>query len=204
MFQEYSKKETTVQYADAIPHGEEYIIVQSEVEVCYTDKSDIDSALIRHRQRRTLKGITSYPHKNIFSFFMSANYSDFNRLTDCAVYRVGVDDSINHYRMIVADTAFVKEVVDFLSEEEEGRTSYLKKVNFLNKKLKLFEQGGQVRMSPPRYTFHYSLYVDRIIFDKELQQAYIQYSLRNKSSEAHFLLENDQWVLKKNVDALEY
>lgn len=204
LFQEYSNKQTTVQYADAVPHGEEYIIVQPKVEVCFTDKSDIDSALIRHRQRRTLEGVVNNPHKNTFSFFMSGNYSDFNRLTNCAVYRVGLDDSINDYKVIVADTAFVKEIAGFLSEEGEGRASYLKKVNFLNKKLKLYEQGGQVRMSPPRYTFHYSLFVDRIVFDEELQQVYIQYSFRNKSSEANFLLENKQWILKKNIDVLEY
>lgn len=204
LFQEYSSAEETLKYADPFPLGEKYIVVQPEVNVCFADKADIDSADIRRMKRRTLAGIEEYTHKNIFSFFMSANYSDFNRLNECTTYSTQVAKSIGEYKLIIVDTPFVKTVADFLSGNKGDLQHHMQKVRFLDKKLKLFEQGGQVRTPPTTYTFHYSLLIDRIVFDHKLETALIQYSFRSKSSEAQFYFDKGKWIMKKNTDVLEY
>lgn len=204
LFQVYSSSQERLKYADPFPSGERYIAVQPEVNVCFTDKADIDSADIRHMQRRTLARVNEHTRKNIFSFFMSANYSGFNRLSDCTTYPTQVARSIGNYKLIIVDTPFVESVSGFLAENKDDLQHHTKKVRFLDKKLKLFEQGGQVRVPPTTYTFHYSLLIDRIVFDHKLETAFVQYSFKSKSSEAQFVLEKGKWILKKNTDVLEY
>jgi|GEM_PF-2585535 len=202
---EYSRKEVELPYLDAAPYGEEYMVIQPEVDVCFTDNPAIDSASIRRRQHPTPLGeVVAYPHPDIFSFFMSENYTEFDQLRGCASYPLQTDKKIGDYRVVVADTSFVKQVQDFLHADTDHQQLHLRKVDFLKQKLKLFAEGGQVKPTPTQYTFQYALLIDRIIFDDALKTAYIQYSFRNKSSEAKFRFEDNQWVLQENMVVMMY
>ncbi len=145
-----------------------------------------------------------YPHKNIFSFFMSTDYSDLLRVKGCVSYPTTVERSVGEYKVAVVDTLFVKAVADFLNGDRSDYGVHLEKRDFLGTKLKLFEEGLQVRSPPQWHTFHYSLYIDRIIFDHEQERAFVQYSFKNKSSEALFQLDKENWTLVRRTDVNQY
>ncbi|MEC3878501.1 hypothetical protein [Parapedobacter sp. 10938] len=206
LLQEYVSEGGQKPYADGAPYNEVYIVVQPEVAVCFTNTSNLDSTDIRRRQNSTpLNEVVFYPHRGFRSFFMSANYTEFDRLVDCATYRLQTVKTVGDYQVIVTDTSFVEAVRAFLSADRSKRREHLRKVVFLDNKLKLFEaEGGQVKIRPATYTFHYSLFIDRIIFDHDLKSALVQYSFRNKSCEADLRFKNSQWVLQKDTDVIMY
>lgn len=193
-----SAKDHRWRYADAAPGDEEYLVLQPEVRVCFADKSHIDSVHIRARlNARPLGEVVAYPHQNIFGFFMSANYTDFERLVGCATYPTHVEKMINGYKTIVADTFFVRAVEDLLAVDRHKRRKHLRKVSFLEKKLKIFNAQGQVRTMMDAYLFQYNLLIDRIIFDHTFRSACVQYSFRNMSVQALFHFIDNQWTLEK-------
>src|SRR5690554_6066086 len=102
---EYSNRKTPVRYADGFAWAEEYITVQPEVKVCFTDKGDIDSVMIRNNEvlarnfGMNPREIIWYPHKSIFRFFMSANYSDFLRVSDSTIYPSQVEKAVGDYKL---------------------------------------------------------------------------------------------------------
>lgn len=185
--------------APPVPGHEKYIILQPRIETCFVDTLELSEILNPYSGRRA--GITGsiYPHTNVYHSFLSANYYEFPNLLKCKKWSYIIDSKgKGRFILLKADTNMVHIVNAFLGKQ--GTENYSKQ-KFLKKALKIYPSGEtQYILSINRrvriYYFNYGLLIDRIVFNRSMDQALIQFSFVNQSLEAFYEKSGDKWIKK--------
>lgn len=190
---------------------EKYIILQPDIEICFVDDK-LDPAELFKLNSGRRDGFTNpsslYPHHDVYGPFLSANYYKFPDLMNCGKHYYTTDTlGKGRYTPLVADTSMVNILNSFLDNQ---RLENFRKAGFLREIIKLYPSGmiqyitdGSKKVKVPIYYFNYNFFIDRIVFDKSMQRALIQYSFVNMSCEAIYEKVNSQWIQKVSKGVLQ-
>lgn len=183
------------------PGNEKFIMMQPEIEVGFVnynlDKSNSYS-FERSKPNSRFFDVNRYSFKGVYRNFTSSAYLALDGIVSQKRRSYCVDNT-KKYQVIRVDTSVIKTVQNFLKKsgiEHKERADFIhKSVNLV--KTRMVDQdpvGGKFHYM----AFNYNFYIERIVFDKNLNNAWIQFSFYTQSSEATFSKEGDKWKLKKS------
>lgn len=182
----------------------QYVILQPEVNVCFAASPGLD-AIYRSGRRENLNAPLFENTDNVYGNFPTGGYLIVEKLCDCRMQRYSlVDRSFKKYRPVIADTALIHAINDFLHEDEQ---EYGNKVKFLTPFIPLYP-GAQIHQlredGSLEMNFYFSLYIHRIILDQNLERALIQYAFHGECREAYYQLETKNWEKVDDHSVLEF
>ena len=174
------------------PGKEKYILLQPNIETCFVNALDSTNLFaISMKNRPTPLEWNLYPHKGVYSAFMSGGYYKFSDLADCKKRNYNIDRSgKGKHTALIADTGIVKTVNLLLKSRG---AEHVKEVNFLRAFIKLIPSRRFEGKSALHYA-NYNFFIDRVIFDKSMQKAFIQFSFTTHSWEALYYKIHGKWV----------
>jgi hypothetical protein len=180
---------------DNPPTTEKFILVQPTVQTGIVNHLDSLSIWGIHANRTKFEDQILYPHKGVFGAFASVGYVNFDKLQSASLQKLNLRQQ-GKYTVAMVDTNFIKTVQQFIPKK--GIENY-NRANFLNPFLKLYkdmfvEEDAAIGKYHLRY-FNYNFYIDQLVFDKERQQAVMQYSYYKSSHEAYFKKSGNEWKL---------
>ncbi|MFI5423149.1 MAG: hypothetical protein ACHQWH_04335, partial [Nitrososphaerales archaeon] len=188
---------------------EKYVVLQPDIETCFVNNK-LDPAEVFKGNSGRRDGFTNpsslYPHHDVYGSFLSANYYKFPNLMDCRKHYYTVDTlGKGRYTPQIADTNLIKILNSFLNNRG---IEHFRKANFLKKMLKLYptsqtEYIASVGKKLPIYYFNYNFLIDRIVFNKSMQRALVQYSFDNMSCEAIYEKADGKWVQEISKGVLQ-
>lgn len=191
------------------PGVERFIFLQPEIEVAFVDQLDsaaifaTGNAYYINRSKLDAPDDILFPHKNLYyGDFPSAGYYNFPNIQDSRKMGYCVRDK-KQYDVLLADTNMIKTVKKFL--DVKG-LEYYRRWEFLKPVIGFFDGGfvRQVDEHPSVGEFQYKLFtynflIDRVVFDKDMKQALIQFSFPYDCYEAFFSNDKKKWNLKNLI-----
>ena len=184
------------------PGKEKYVILQPDIETAFVDHLDSTSLFgpeaRKHRPNLFETG-ELYPHRNVYRNFASSGYYIFQDVKHVIKREYSVKPKGSH-QLLIADTSLVKSVKLFLNNK--GIEHY-RRSNFLDSMVKLVNtKRMDVDASVGKIDyklFNYNFLIDRIVFDRLMNRAFIQFAFPYETWEALFVKVNGKWNYKKAV-----
>ena len=184
------------------PGNEKFIVMQPEIEVGLVNYNLDASNSYTFKKLKPKPGFLAYedpyPFKGVYRSFTSSASLTLEGIVSPKKRTYCVDNTIQ-YQVIRVDTSLIRTVRNFLKRsgiEHKERADFIhKSVNLV--KTQVVDQdpvGGKFHYM----AFNYNFYIERIVFDKSLNYAWIQFSFFSQSNEATFSKEGDKWKLQKS------
>ena len=184
------------------PKKEKYVILQPDIETAFVDHLDSMTLFgpeARKHRPNIFETDTIYPHRNVYRNFASTGYYIFQDVKHVIKREYSVKPKESH-QLLIADTSLVKSVKLFLNNK--GIEHY-RRSNFLESMVKLVNtKRVDVDASVGKIDyklFNYNFLIDRIVFDRLMNRAFIQFAFPYETWEALVVKVNGKWTCKKAV-----
>jgi hypothetical protein len=190
-----------------LPGSEKYILLQPEISVGFvSDLKHVESSkpyIEGQEPEEKLFGNPAGPAGD----FVSQGFYKFPELKNCRLWEYNVDTSNKEkYVPIRIDTAFSNELILML-KGIRGQEHYERRT-FLSYFFNLYRTGIvetlQYKTSNPIVFSAHNFYINKIVFNKSMTSAEIQFSFPRNSMEANYHKVNGRWIKSNENKILIY
>lgn len=184
--------------------NEKYIILQPYLNICFVEQHDsLELFNLRSPNRPTIDEWIVKKENSVFDNFLTAGFYKFLQLKNCREFDYYVSKYSSTGVPLIIDSNLIKDINIFLKDEIK---EHRRKVNFLKRIMKVYPTSRVEIMADDKimrfYSYNYTFFIKRIIFDQSSDNAFIQYSFPDEAWEAFYSKVHGNWTLQRKSRVL--